>query len=312
MKRLKLAAVSPLAAFILIAMPACGQSTDEVEAQTAPVETVIAPEETPRSFPAGFDAADTENWRAVDPENLFVFETSKGTVYVEAFPEVAPNHVAQYRKIIRSGDYDGTVFHRVIDGFMAQGGDILAAKGRPSGEPNLQAEFTFQRDPYEWEISPIGQYESARYGFWKGAPIATQSAFLAEMNETGTVESYIPHCPGIMSTARTDDPNSANSQFFWMRGTNAGLDRQYTAWGRILDSQGVVLSIKAGPRERNGTVDNPDVLIRARVAADMPEAERPVAYSQRTDGPRFTSQLATIDHSVNICDLEAVPSVVID
>ena len=323
-----------LIASALAILPACGQSgaeEDDPVAATAAdrdaqaigeggaVSTVPAPDISAEdtiipgeNLPAGFDASDTANWRQVDPENLFIFETTKGRVYVEAFPEVAPNHVDQFRTIIRSGDYAGTKFHRVIDDFMAQGGDIEAAKGRTSGLPDLEAEFTFQRDPYEWTLAPIGQYDSARFGFWKGAPIGTQSAFLAEMNETGTVESWIPHCPYIMSTARTDDPNSANSQFFWIRGTADWLDRQYTAWGRVIDGRNVVTSIKPGARDNNGAVDNPDVLMKASVAADLSEGERPVGYVQRTDGPKFTDQVATVDHDVDICELEPVPSVVID
>jgi len=185
-----------LIASALAILPACGQSGAEeddpvaataadMDAQEAgeggEIRTVIAPDTAAEdtmipgaNLPAGFDASDTANWRQVDPENLFIFETSKGTVYVEAFPEVAPNHVDQFRTIIRSGNYAGTKFHRVIDDFMAQGGDIEAAKGRTSGLPNLEAEFTFQRDPYDWRLAPIGQYDSARFGFWKGAPIGTQ------------------------------------------------------------------------------------------------------------------------------------------
>ncbi len=303
---------SLIAASAAALFAACGQAQEE-SAPAIAEETAAVAETIPgANLPAGFDASDMANWRQVDPENLFIFETSKGTVYVEAFPEVAPNHVEQYRSVIRSGDYAGTKFHRVIDDFMAQGGDIEAAKGRTSGLPNLEAEFTFQRDPYEWMIAPIGQYDSARFGYWKGAPIGTQSAFIAEMNETGTVESWIPHCPYIMSTARTDDPNSANSQFFWIRGTADWLDRNYTAWGRVIDGRAVVTSIRSGSRENNGSVDNPDVLTNAMVAADLPEGERPVAYVQRTDGPKFMSQVETVEHSVNICDLEPVPSVVID
>jgi len=80
----------------------------------------------------------------------------------------------------------------------------------------------------------------------------------------------------------------------------------------VIDGRGVVAAIKAGPREQNGAVDNPDVLMKAMVAADLPEGERPAAYVQRTDGPKFTGQVETVEHSVNICDLEPVPSVVID
>ena len=156
--------------------------------------------------------ADPDNWRPVDPEKLFIFETTKGRVLIEAFPEIAPKHYEQFSAIIRSGDFDGTSFHRVIDDFMAQGGDIFALKGRDSGLPDLEGEFTFRRDPATMPLeATIGPEDTAKFGYIKGFPIGTQASFFAEMSVDGMVESYIPHCKGMVSTARTDDPNSANS-----------------------------------------------------------------------------------------------------
>lgn len=98
------------------------------------------------SYGATLPESDSETWRQVDPAHLLVFETNKGRILIEAFPEVAPRHYEQFAAIIRSGDFDGTHFHRVIDGFMAQGGDIFALKGRESGLPDIPGEFTFRRD----------------------------------------------------------------------------------------------------------------------------------------------------------------------
>ncbi len=263
--------------------------------------------------PAPTSAAevDTTQWRQVDGENLFVFETTKGRIVIEAFPDFAPNHVIQFRTIIRSGDFDGTVFHRVIDDFMAQGGDISAAKGRPSGLPDLEGEFFIRRDPVAMPSVLIGMQESGRQGYILGAPVNTQSEFLAEMNETGTVETYIMHCPGVVSTARTDDPNSANSQFFMMRETSDALDRNYTAWGRVVEGLDVVRAIKAGPSSRNGAVEQPDVLVSAKVAADLEGEEALTAFVMRTDLPEFVAQIAGVDGRTNVCDLEPVPAIVV-
>lgn len=254
--------------------------------------------------------ADPANWRAVDPERLFIFETTKGRILVEAFPEVAPKHVTQFTALIRSGDYDGTSFHRVIDDFMAQGGDIFALHGRESGLPDIPGEFTFQRDPAEMPLdAAIGPLDSTKYGYLNGFPIETQPKFFAEMSATGTVETYIPHCRGVVSTARTDDPNSANAQFFLMREHSPHLDRKYTAWGRVVEGEDVVLDIKPGPDAQNGAVKNPDVLTSAKVAADVPEAERPDVWVMRTDGPVFTAQLAEVGE-VPVCELTSVLTVV--
>ncbi len=253
--------------------------------------------------------SDPANWRAVDPENLLIFETTKGRVLIEILPEVAPNHADQFRALARSGDYDGTAFHRVIDGFMAQGGDIFASKGRESGLPDLEGEFTFRRDPATMPLDPIGHPDVATNGYYKGFPMRTQAPWLADMSKDGRVESYMPHCPGVVSTARTDDPNSANSQFFLMRDTAAHLDKSYTAWGRVVDGLDVVRSLRTGEPPAN-----PDLLSRARVAADLPEDERPGVWVQRTDGPSFAPTLAARSEAdeANVCAFDPVPAVVGD
>jgi len=252
-------------------------------------------------------AGDPENWRAVDPENMIVFETSKGQILIEMLPDVAPKHAEQFRKIVRSGDYDGTLFHRVINGFMAQGGDIYALRGRDSGLPDIPGEFTFRRDPAEMPIDPIGPRDAATNGYYLGFPMRTQAFWLAEMSKDGLVESHIPHCPGVVSTARTDDPNSANSQFFLMRDTAAHLDKAYTAWGRILSGLDVVLALKVGEPPAN-----PDVLRSARMAADLPADARPKAWVQRTDGPDFAPRLAEYAEADewNVCNFPPVPALV--
>jgi len=257
---------------------------------------------------AEIDPADTENWRPVDPENMIQFDTSKGTILIEMFPEVAPAHATQFRALVRSGDYDGTAFHRVIDDFMAQGGDIFALHGRESGLPDIPGEFTFRRNPKDMPLDGIGEADLAQMGFIKGFPIMGQAAWLSEMSKDGLVQSYIPHCPGIVSTARTSDPDSANSQFFLMRGRADHLDRQYTAWGRVLEGLDVVLSIRTGEPPAI-----PDVLQKAVMVSDLPEPDQPRAWVQRTDGPQFAPILqAAAEAGVSdVCELPPVPAVVV-
>lgn len=252
-------------------------------------------------------SADPANWREVPAENLFVFETTKGRVLIEAFPEIAPQHVAQFRQSIASGLYDGTVFHRVIDGFMAQGGDIEALKGEQADIPNLQAEFTFRRDPKSFEVNLLGNDQNSRNGYYKGVPIRTQSQYLAELSADGQIESWIPHCPGVVSTARVGgQPNSAKFQFFLLRATSDFLDKQYTAWGRMVEGLRVARALKEGE-----PVENPDTLVSARVASQIPEDERPKVWVRRTDGPEFKAGvLSTSLGEDDVCDLPQVASVV--
>ncbi|PKP80462.1 MAG: peptidylprolyl isomerase [Alphaproteobacteria bacterium HGW-Alphaproteobacteria-18] len=277
-------------------LPACAETVDGAWSFETPEDVAASP----------------EDWRPVDPERLFIFETNKGRILIEAFPEVAPNHVAHFSAIIRSGDYDGTSFHRVIEDFMAQGGDIFALKGRPSAEPNVKGEFTFRRDVMKMPLeATIGPDDSAKHGYYNGLPIQTQPSFFAEMSVDGLVESSVPHCASIVSTARTDDPNSANGQFFLMRGYSPHLDRLYTSWGRVIEGQDVVMSIKPGSPQSNGSVTNPDILTAAKIAADLPEAERPRAYVLRTDTAGFKDALEA-KGELNICDLAPVPAIILD
>ncbi|MEL6566856.1 MAG: peptidylprolyl isomerase [Pseudomonadota bacterium] len=257
---------------------------------------------------AAIDTSDAENWREADPENLIEFNTTKGKILIEIFPDVAPAHAVQFRALVRSGDYDGTSFHRVIDDFMAQGGDIFALHGRESGLPDIPGEFTFRRDPVAMPLDTVGDAELGRIGFINGFPIMGQAAWLSEMSRDGLVQSYIAHCPGTVSTARTDDPNSANSQFFLMRGRAEHLDRQYTAWGRVVEGLDIVLAIKTGEPPAN-----PDILQSAAMVADMPVADQPRVWVQRTDGPDFAGVLEAADEAgvEDICELPPVPTVVV-
>ena len=249
---------------------------------------------------------DPANWREVDPENLIIFETTKGRILIEAFPEIAPIHATQFRTIVRSGDYDGTPFHRVIDGFMAQGGNVLAHHGRDTGLPNLQAEFDFRRNPAEMKLDFIGGSETGSQGYYNGLPINTQTSWFAELSHDGRVASNIPHCAGIVSTARVDgDVNSGNSQFFLMRGHTPNLDHQYSPWGRIVDGEKIPVEMKVGDPQ----VVDPDILTSARLAADIALDKRPRVWVQRTDGPLFEAEIADADRG-DICARPSVPSIV--
>ncbi len=294
---MKIPAALAFAFVAALALPACaeaaGASRWSAGADATPAEAKANPGE----------------WRAVEAGHLFVFETSKGRILIEAFPEIAPKHVAQFTAIIRSGDFDGTAFHRVIDGFMAQGGDIFALKERESGLPDIPGEFVFEREIAAMPLDAvIGPRDSGKHGYYRGLPIATQPEFLAEMSGAGRVDSWVPHCRGVVSTARTDDPGSANSQFFLMRDQSSHLDKKYTAWGRVVAGVDVVLAIKAGPAATNGAVTQPDTLVSAKVAADIPAAARPKAWVLRTDAPAFAAELETRGE-VDVCSLPPVPAV---
>lgn len=160
--------------------------------------------------------------RAVTLENTIYLDLKDGRVVIELWPDVAPKHAERIKTLARQKFYDGVVFHRVIDGFMAQTGDPTGTGMGGSDLPDLPAEFN--------------------------------SAF---------------HVEGTLSMARSSSPDSANSQFFICFAPAPFLDGQYTAWGKVVEGMDLVHSIKKGDSNRNGSVDNPDKIIRMRVAADV-------------------------------------------
>ncbi|MEM6625068.1 MAG: peptidylprolyl isomerase [Pseudomonadota bacterium] len=251
-------------------------------------------------------ADDPDNWRPTDPENLILFKTTKGDVLIELTPDFAPQHAAQLRAIVRAGHYDGTEFHRVIEGFMAQGGDVFAMNGEGTGLDDIPGEFTFRRAPAETPVDFLGDPADSNFGFINGFPVKTQSDFLADMTADGKVETWGLHCPGVTSMARTSDPNSANSQFFLVTDTADWLDKQYTAWGRMLSGLEVARSMNKGEPPRS-----PDILTSAQMVADMPADDQPKAWVMRTDGPEFSARLAEAAASeTSICDMAPADAVV--
>jgi cyclophilin family peptidyl-prolyl cis-trans isomerase len=157
-----------------------------------------------------------------DPDEVAVLTTEKGIIVLEFYPDAAPLHVANFKKLAKVGFYDGTTFHRVIPGFMIQGGD-----------PNSKDDNPFND----------GQ----------GGPPYTVPA---EFNK-------ISHEPGILSMARSSDPNSAGSQFFICLGSPKHLDGQYTVFGKVIKGLDVVNMIGNTRREPPRDAEKPAVLIKS-------------------------------------------------
>jgi len=152
-----------------------------------------------------------------DNENKLTLETTQGAVVIELRPDLAPKHVARIKQLVTEGFYDGIVFHRVIEGFMAQTGCPHGTGTGGSDYPNLPAEFNSE-----------------------------------------------PHVRGTTSMARAQSPNSANSQFFICFDDARFLDKQYTAWGKVIEGMDNVDKIKRGE-----PVSNPDKITSLKVAADV-------------------------------------------
>jgi peptidylprolyl isomerase len=167
-----------------------------------------------------------------DPENTLVITTASGDITVELLPDVAPKHVERLKELARGGEYDNVVFHRVIEGFMAQTGDVQHGD---------------TEDGYNLSRAGTGQ--------------SSKPDLPAEF-------SKLPFDRGVLGMARSQSPNSANSQFFIMLEEGHFLNNQYTVLGRVIDGMGHVDNIKLGSKANNGSVDDPDKMLKVRVAAD--------------------------------------------
>ena len=158
-------------------------------------------------------------------EDTMILKLKDGNVIIELFNDLAPNHVKRFKQLSKEKKYDGVVFHRVIDGFMAQTGDV------EYGNSNL--------DTYDIQRAGTGgsEYPDLKAEF-----------------------SNIPHERGTLSMARSSDPNSANSQFFICFKASPSLDRQYTVFGKVVQGMEFVDLIKRGEGS-NGEVSDPDKII---------------------------------------------------
>ncbi|MFC5385582.1 peptidylprolyl isomerase [Aquamicrobium segne] len=169
---------------------------------------------------------------AAEPENTLVLTLKDGDVTIALRPDLAPKHVEQIKKLVRDGSYDNVAFHRVIDGFMAQTGDVKFG--------NMEKDYN------------------------PGA--------------TGTGGSDLPDLPaefsnekferGVVGMARSQNPDSANSQFFIMFAPAPSLNGAYTIIGNVEDGMDRVDNIEKGSSAQNGAVANPDRIVKARIASD--------------------------------------------
>ncbi|MDB9738927.1 peptidylprolyl isomerase [Candidatus Pelagibacter sp.] len=159
-------------------------------------------------------------------ENIMILKLKDGDIKIELFEDVAPNHVKRIKQLAKDGKYDGVVFHRVIDGFMAQTGDV------------------------QFGNSSNDQFDLKRAGMG--------GSDLPDLKEEF---SDLPHERGTLSMARSQDPNSANSQFFICFKESSFLDRQYTVFGKVIEGMELVDKIKRGDQNNNGSVSNPDKII---------------------------------------------------
>ena len=159
---------------------------------------------------------------------IMILKLKNGTVEIELYNDIAPKHAERFKKLSDDGRYDGVVFHRVIEGFMAQSGDVKFGNSTSS----------------EYNINLAGTGGS-------------------DLPDLKAEFSDVPHDRGTLSAARSSDPNSANSQFFICFKPAPFLDRQYSAFGKVIKGMEFIDMIKKGDPQ-SGAVQNPDKIISIR------------------------------------------------
>lgn len=164
--------------------------------------------------------------QAIAEENIMILKLKDGDVKIQLFEDTAPNHVKRIKELANNGQYDDVVFHRVIDDFMAQTGDVKF--GNSSSK--------------DYDLRKVGMGGSDK-------PDLKQEF------------SNLPHDRGTLSMARSSDPNSANSQFFICFKPAPFLDKQYTVFGKVIEGMEFVDNIKRGDENNNGSVSDPDKII---------------------------------------------------
>jgi peptidylprolyl isomerase len=254
-----------------------------------PLLAVSAAAPAAPAAPAASTAPGPNDWRTPDPNDVLVIDTNKGRIFLELVPEVAPQFAARVRELAHEHFYDGQTFFRVIDDFMDQTGDPQNNGTGGSKLPDVPAEFFFRRGA-DTPIAMAADLTVNEVGFVKSLPVMSQSMMLAPMMRDGKVQAWGLYCPGVAGAARSDNPDSANSQFFLMRAAYPKLEKRYTAFGRVIAGQDVVLAIKTG----EPVADPQDRMERVRLLADLPPAERPKIRVIDPAGPWFQAELARV------------------
>jgi peptidylprolyl isomerase len=220
-----------------------------------------------RKSPAEIVAETTaEDWRAIPPEDILVIALDRGAVYVALSPHLAPAHVKQARKLAREHFYDGLSFYRVIDGFVAQGGDPFGERRNPA-KKSLKAAFE----------TPAAA-ETAFFPLPDSDGFAPEVGFLASLPtgrdpQKGTL--WHLHCPGAFAFGREDAPDTAATEFYVALTAQRYLDRNMSVMGRVIEGMQHLQALRRVDPPQSKDDDLGETIVSVRLLSDVPEAERP-------------------------------------
>lgn len=207
----------------------------------------------------------TEDWRAIPAEETLVMQLESGTVTIALSPSLAPKHVAQVKKLAREGFYDGLSFYRVIEGFVAQGGDPFGERKIRTAKKTMKAEFETAGDNIAFAALPDADGYAPAAGFVGGIPAGHDE-------RTGTY--WHLHCAGAFAFGREDGRDTASTEFYIALQPQRYLDRNLTVFGRVIDGMEHVQALRRIEPPETKDDDIGDRIVSFRVAADIPEEER--------------------------------------
>jgi len=259
-------------------------------------------------------------WRPIDPENLILVELATGTVAIELFPDAAPAHVAQIRKLVRDGFYDGEAFYRVIEGHVAQAGREF--EPAIAGVPTLP--FEAERTVSAEGFTPHGNADLF-------APEVGHRAGFAVGREGE--QEWLLNCPGALGMARDEAPDTGSTELFIPLQPRRYLDRNYTIFGRVIAGMDHIHRLpRVDPFTEEETEalfgDDPELahqmrqyrranlnynyITAARLAADLPEAGRPAYEVMDTASPDWAALKASKRDYSGITAFVSTPPQIVD
>ena len=236
-----------------------------------------------------FQTIASDEWRQPETDNLVYMQLDTGTVIIELAPFMAPNHVAQFKALVKEGFYDGLDFYRVIDGFVAQGGDVTEQK--PSQHNKLlKAEFSRQApsdSPFLLVQSP--DFMAAQTGFLLGFPAG---------RDPQSQQEWLLHCPGNLAMARNNEADSASTDFYIVIGqATRHLDRNMSSFGRVIYGMPAIQALqRADLNNASGVIEEPAKRSKiqwVKLAGDLAANQRLNVQVQNEQSAAVTQRLAS-------------------
>jgi peptidylprolyl isomerase len=229
-------------------------------------------------------ATTAEDWRALDPENTLYIETETGRVVVALSTVLGAPHAERMKALAREGFYDGLSFYRVIDGFVAQGGDPFETK-QSQNKASIAALFE-QAPPKDFKFYRMKDKDgyARRVGFAQSLPVGY---------DRKTKTAWHLHCPGAIALGRQDEKDTASTEFYVALQSQRYLDRNMTVFGRVVDGMQYLQALRRVSPPEKPEDDLGDRILSIKVAADVPEKDRTKLEILDSDRPAFSDWVET-------------------